>query len=61
MLVKRETEQDPRPISSFVQSIDDPTLKLAMEYFRIKDYDCFVSFVRRIGIKVETSASNQEP
>lgn len=50
-----------RTISSFVQSsIDHPTLKLAMEYFRLEDYDCFVTFAKRFGFKERSESEAQE-
>lgn len=47
---KRKTEQF-KPVSSFVYSVDDATMKLMVEYFRIRDYDCLVNFVRKMGIQ----------
>lgn len=38
------------PVSTFVQSIDDPTIKMVMQYFKIGDYDCFVRFAQKSGI-----------
>ncbi|HEV8386849.1 MAG TPA: hypothetical protein VGQ03_04425 [Nitrososphaera sp.] len=39
------------PVSTFVQSIDDPTIKMLMQYFKIGDYDCFVRFAQKSGLK----------
>lgn len=52
MLDERKTEP-PKPISSFVNSVDDATMRLMAEYFRIKDYDCLVNFARKIGIQAD--------
>jgi hypothetical protein len=34
--------EKPNPLSAFVQTIDDPTIKTLMQYLKIEDYDCFV-------------------
>jgi hypothetical protein len=44
--------EKPVPLSAFVQTIDDPTIKTLMQYLRIEDYDCFVHFARKSGAKV---------
>jgi hypothetical protein len=41
------------PVSGFVQTIDDPTIKMLMRYLKIEDYDCFVQFARRSGAKLD--------
>ena len=45
--------REQKPISSLVQSIEHPTVKLVMEYFRLEDYDCFVSFAKRASKVVD--------
>ncbi|HKU49245.1 MAG TPA: hypothetical protein VJP79_04795 [Nitrososphaera sp.] len=46
-----------KPISSFVQSIDDKSIRMIMKYFRIEDYDCFVNFARNTGSDIRTAAA----
>jgi len=50
ILVASKNEK-PVPVSTFLQSIDDPTIKMLMQYFKIGDYDCFVRFAQKSGIK----------
>jgi hypothetical protein len=45
--------QKQKSISSFVQSIDDQSIRTIMKYFRIEDYDCFVNFARSSGSSVK--------
>ena len=52
--------QEQKPISSFVQSIDDMTIRTVMKYFRIEDYDCFVSFVQKTDVRLTSDSRNQE-
>ena len=44
--------EKPASVSTFVQSIDDPTIKMVMRYFKIEDYDCFVRFAQKSGLKI---------
>jgi hypothetical protein len=50
--------EKPNPLSAFVQTIDDPTIKTLMQYLKIEDYDCFVQFAQKSGAKV--GKSNQD-
>jgi hypothetical protein len=45
-------DEKPVPLSAFVQTIDNPTMKTLMQYLKIEDYDCFVRFAQRSGAKV---------
>ena len=44
--------EKPASVSTFVQSIDDPTIRMVMQYFKIEDYDCFVRFAQKSGLKI---------
>jgi hypothetical protein len=40
-----------QPMKEFLQIIDDKTMKAVMEYFKLEDYDAFVQYLRKLGIK----------
>jgi hypothetical protein len=48
------------PLSAFVQTIDDPTIKTLMQYLKIEDYDCFVQFAQKSGANVDKSGKCAE-
>jgi hypothetical protein len=45
------TTKEQKPVSSLVKSIEHPTVKLVMDYLKLEDYDCFVSFAKRTNNK----------
>ena len=57
MLASRNEKQ--ASVSTFVAAIDDPTIKMVMQYFKIEDYDCFVRFAQRSGLKI--AAKHKSP
>jgi hypothetical protein len=58
MLASRN--EKPPSVSTFVQSIDDPTIRMVMQYFRIEDYDCFVRFAQKSGLRIADRHNTSE-
>jgi hypothetical protein len=56
-LALSELEQQ-KPVTNFLQNIDDETMRRIMEYFHLKDYDAIVNYAVAIGVSLLPKTSN---
>jgi hypothetical protein len=45
-----------RPVTDYMQSIEDRRIRDLMTYFRLEDYDVFVRYINTLGIDKKEKA-----